>query len=241
MTAEKWQSIPGFLGLYEASSLGRIRSLDRYSKIGKGMGWRKGKVLRQSVHHSGYMQVGLCREGKLSNFLAHSLVMLTFQGPRPEGQEVCHADGDRQNNAKSNLRYDTRIGNAADKIKHLTNNAGDTNPRALLTEAQVLEIYARCCAGEEQVGIASQMGVSQVTVNHIATGRTWRCSTGKTWSRRHVVVDAKKVRQIHELQDAGRTLGQIADELGISPSTAFRHSKRKSGGLSTVEGSLRGA
>lgn len=206
---------------------------------------KKGKILSAARGHSGYLVVGLCKNGELKQKSVHGLVMLAFHGERPYGYEVCHGDGDRANNKLENLRYDTRQGNALDKVAHGTNNMGDTNPRAKLNSTQVLEIFKRCMAGENQQEIAADLGISSVTVNHIATGRTWRSVTGASWNRSHVIITPKIVRKIDELQTAGKSLTEIASELGISKASAFRHSKNKSAVLKNenlyqtiVEGSL---
>lgn len=226
---ENWKSIPGYEGLYEASSSGRVRSLDRFCLIGKGMGWRRGKILTAVRAANGYLVVGLSLAGKPRQFFVHRLVMLTFVGPCPSGLQVCHWDGDRTNNALGNLRYDTKEANAADKRRHCTNNEGDTNPRANLTSDVVLEIFKRCLAGEEQKRIAVEFGVSPITVNHIATGRTWRSVTKAEWGRAHVVITPDLVRKINELLEQGMTQNEVVRELGVSRSSVYRHSKNKSG------------
>ena len=227
MDNEVWKPIPGFEGYYEASDQGRVRSLSRYGILGKGMGMKKGKVLKRGKCGL-YFHHGLCKGGVQGNYSVHRLVMLTFVGPRPEGLEICHGDGDPENNTLGNLRYGTKIENAADKSVHRTNNEGDTNPRAKLTADEVMGIYIRCEKGEPQNEIAKELNISQITVNHIATGRTWSSVTGKTWGRSHASITPKIVREIERLQAEGRTLDQISDELGISKPSAFRHSKGKS-------------
>ena len=48
----------------------------------------------------------------------HILIAEAFLGPRPEGLEVCHNDGNRNNNRPDNLRYDTRSSNNLDAYDH---------------------------------------------------------------------------------------------------------------------------
>jgi hypothetical protein len=113
---EQWRPIPGHDG-YEASDLGRIRSLDRRvpqrTKGGVTMSrlWT-GRILAQAIDGAGYWSVG----EKLGR--VHILVMLAFVGPCPDGLEVCHNDGDHRNVALLNLRYDTRKANVADLVRH---------------------------------------------------------------------------------------------------------------------------
>lgn len=74
------------------------------------------KVLKPRIHSNGYHQVNLCANGKATNYYIHILVAAAFLGPRPAGMDVCHNDGDKTNNAVSNLRYDTRSNNILDSV-----------------------------------------------------------------------------------------------------------------------------
>ena len=50
---------------------------------------------------------------------------------------------------------------------------GPNNHAAKLTEAQVLEIRARCAAGEMQRVVAAQYGVTQSSVSYIVSRKKW--------------------------------------------------------------------
>lgn len=100
--AEEWRPIPGFPG-YEASNLGRVRSLKR------GI-----RVLREG-YLRGYAQVSISINGVHMSPRVHRLVLLAFQGePDDPSLHGCHADNDPGNNHIDNLRWDTPAGNAAD-------------------------------------------------------------------------------------------------------------------------------
>lgn len=100
--SEFWNLIPGHLN-YEASTLGRIRSPRR--------------VLKQSIDTGGYPTVTLGHRGQ---HRVHCLVILTFEGPPPEGKEVCHRDGVFANVKLDNLYYGTRKQNIQDAVHHGT-------------------------------------------------------------------------------------------------------------------------
>jgi hypothetical protein len=121
-SAEEWRDIPGYEGLYQASTHGRIRSLDRMKPHkSKGGLWfdhpRKGQLLAPYVHEKGYFLVKLSdtRTGRRSrSFRVHRLIGETFI-PNPLCKpEVAHNDGCRTNNAVWNLRWATRKENMAD-------------------------------------------------------------------------------------------------------------------------------
>lgn len=121
---EIWKPIAQFEGLYEVSSLGRVRSLNR-KVIGKnGISQnRKGKLLRQSTSHNGYKRVSLRNLDVKKDFKVHRLVLEAFVGPCPSGMQGCHNDGDQANNHVDNLRWGTRSENEYDKVGHGTHNS----------------------------------------------------------------------------------------------------------------------
>jgi len=113
MTDENWLPIPGCPG-YEASDLGRIRSLRQR---------RRGPhVLAPAASGSGHLLIGLRVNGQSVTRSVHRLILLTFVGPPPEGQEVRHLDGNPKNNVVSNLQYGTRAENQLDSVRHGTHH-----------------------------------------------------------------------------------------------------------------------
>lgn len=76
------------------------------------------KLLIPSTTKNGYKQVGLCSSGSAIHI--HTLVMMTYVGPRPDGMEIDHIDRNKANNRLENLRYVTRKENMAnvDKPEH---------------------------------------------------------------------------------------------------------------------------
>lgn len=59
-------------------------------------------------------------------------------------------------------------------------NQGEKNIKAKLTKDDVIAIYLS--EGETQQALANKYNVTQSTINHIKTGRTWKWLT-KTLSR----------------------------------------------------------
>lgn len=118
---EEWRGIEGWEDLYGVSDLGRVRSLDRWVPNAghKGLQLRRGRVLKQT--RGPYAsQVGLHRDGRMVAARVHQLVAAAFLGPRPEGLEVCHNNGDQYDNRVENLRYDTHRENIRDQVRHGT-------------------------------------------------------------------------------------------------------------------------
>ena len=115
---EQWKDIPGYKGRYQASTAGRVRSLDReviakYA-IGPKAGTAvlrplKGRILRPRSDTRGYKYVGLGAKHKSKRI--HRLVMLTFAGPCPARYEVLHLNHCPDDNRLENLKYGTRSEN----------------------------------------------------------------------------------------------------------------------------------
>lgn len=124
MNEERWLPVPGYVGEYEVSDRGRVRSLPRTityvsprsgNPVSRPAG---GVVLKASSHcKSGHQMVAL-RSQKL--FYVHHLVLAAFVGPKPEGMEALHRDGNPANNDLSNLRWGTRGENILDAVRHGT-------------------------------------------------------------------------------------------------------------------------
>jgi len=155
---EQWKPVSGYEGLYEVSDQGQVKSL------------RSGKLMRLSVANTGYMQLKL--SGKCGPQLkhVHRLVLEAFVGPCPEKMEGCHANGNRQDNKLSNLRWDTRKGNMADASKHGTTNRGVRCHNCRLTEQQVIKIRE---AVGTQKAIANKYGISREHVRDIKNKKKW--------------------------------------------------------------------
>jgi hypothetical protein len=122
LPGEKWRRIPGYEGRYEASDLGRVRSVERTITDTLGRVRRlKSYVLQPAVCKRGgritHLSVGL---GDRNSHHVHRIIMRTFVGPPPEGFEVCHNNGDPTDNKLENLRYDTRSANHLDMQRHGT-------------------------------------------------------------------------------------------------------------------------
>lgn len=124
-TQEKWQPIPGYVGIYEASTLGRIRSVDRaVHNPQKGSRLQKGIVRKHHTMANGYHIIGLCRDGKHTTRTVHSLIALTFLG-EPNGLDVDHINRDKTDNRLANLRYATRADNIRNTGLRRNNTTGE--------------------------------------------------------------------------------------------------------------------
>ena len=105
---EIWKDIEGYEGLYQVSSLGRVRSLDR--KMDRR--FCKGRILKNKRDGQGYQQVCLCVNKTHKYCYIHRLVAQAFI-PNPQNKEtVNHKDENKTNNHVDNLEWMTMKENA---------------------------------------------------------------------------------------------------------------------------------
>ena len=168
----EWRPIPNYEGFYDVSSTGSVRGIDRI--LPDGRQW-KGIVLRIKTAKSGHMSVRLCGRDGIHRWVGvHRLVLEAFVGPCPDGMEGAHNDGVPSHNWPSNLRWDTRSGNHADKHAHGTLLVGTKNHLAKLTEDQVRSIFRLHVTGVTGRQIARLMNVTPANISSILRGKTWQ-------------------------------------------------------------------
>ncbi|WP_341702630.1 HNH endonuclease [Ferrovibrio sp.] len=110
----------------------------------------------------------LCDGASKKKRLVHQLVIEAFVGPRPDGLEVCHGNGIKDDNRLENLRYDTPAGNRAD----IDYQKGEAHSQAKLTASEVLRIR-ELASIHTQAELARMFGVSPGAINGVVHHRNW--------------------------------------------------------------------
>ena len=114
---EIWKPVVGYEGVYEVSSFGRIRSLDRItsyiSRTQEGKEYttthtHKGKLMKQHNNHFGYKVIALRKDGKYRTYMVHRLVADAFLFNPNNYPVVNHKDENKQNNCVDNLEWCTQ-------------------------------------------------------------------------------------------------------------------------------------
>lgn len=172
----EWRPVVGYEGLYSVSSDGRVMSHARIAN-GKKRAFRmKERILRPGRGiKCPYLSLHLTdAAGVKRSWYVHHLVLAAFVGKRPSGMEACHNDGNRGNNCSTNLRWDTRAHNHADKRLHGTSRQGERHPFSVLTESAVLDMRSlRQSTGASFSSIAKKFNVSTMTAYRAVTAQTW--------------------------------------------------------------------
>jgi hypothetical protein len=195
--AERWLPVVGWEGLFEVSSLGRVKNA------------RTGYIFRPTnAPYQRYQRVTLCGKGTKVQVSVSHLVLETFVGPCPDGMEVLHGPAGSRVDRLTNLRWGRpkrtvpliRNETALYRLEARTqwqdclrnlcvrsrivmcwagsrtahNASGSQHRDAKLTDAKVLqarELYA--AGGASHAKLAARFGVSPSPMRNAITGKTW--------------------------------------------------------------------
>jgi len=172
---EIWKTIPGY-SLYQISDMGRLKTFN-WKNTGREA------IMRPALDGSGYLRTMLKRDtdGKIETVKVHRLVLLAFTGNPVNGSQCNHINGIRSDNRLLNLEWISH----SENIKHsfrigLSNNKGEKNPAATITEEKVKEIRKNYQYGKKyrsgitKKQLAEEYGVSFNVIKNIVTNRTWK-------------------------------------------------------------------
>lgn len=121
-------------------------------------------------HVQGYGTIGV--RGK--TLKAHRFSWELHNGEIPDDMEVCHKCDNPPCVNPFHLFLGSHQDNIDDMVAKRRNSWGERHPRAKLTIDDVIEIRSRVAAGEMQVTLAKEKGVSPCTIRGVISGRNWR-------------------------------------------------------------------
>lgn len=129
--------------------------------------------MKTFLNHGLYPDVKLKSNGRYHHRKIHRIVLEAFVGPKPEGMEARHLDGNPQNNRVDNLKWGTRIENNNDQITHGTAYVarGERHKKAKLTEADVVRIRSATASMKE---LAEHYGLNYTYIYRVKNGISWR-------------------------------------------------------------------
>lgn len=121
MTNEIWKSVKGFEGVYEVSSEGRVRSVDRIDARGQH---RKSKIMSVKKKQNA-KKVTFFRDGKRKTFTLKKLVADAFlEAPKANEKLVC-VDGNPDNICAENLKWQKKAQRKRNIYRFEDNKTGE--------------------------------------------------------------------------------------------------------------------
>lgn len=149
---EEWRDVLGYEGIYQVSSLGRVRSSP----------WpchhKTAIILKQYTMANGYKQVVLYKGGIGKKYLVHRLVATAFVFNPYNQKIVNHLDGQKGNNTVENLEWASPSRNSIHACYELQNR--QYNPPIKVRCVETGEIfpslhYAALAKGVSYTNISS--------------------------------------------------------------------------------------
>ena len=192
---EIWKPVVGWEGLYECSNMGRVKSVDRYVKMGKQNGFMKGKIKTPTSLHNGYLRVNLCKDGKYKTVLIHRIVAMAFPeicGEWFEGCECDHINGERTDNRAKNIKVVNKASNMnnpitkikmsnARKGKGSTKN-GNPSKIQLDIDGRLIKVWESAKDASDAIGCSRQV-INDCCANRCKTafGFVWKNYSKETY------------------------------------------------------------
>ena len=177
LDSELWRDIRGYEGLYQVSSHGNVKSIDRIIRDKNGrVKISKGRLLAFTVEKDGYFQLHLSKGNVSKLFKVHKLVAEAFIQPIKGKNLVNHKNGLKQINHVKNLEWVNNKENTqhAHKLGLINYLVGEDHPKAILTNRKVLRIRELHSTGNyTQVSLAKLFNVSVSAVAGVLNGRNW--------------------------------------------------------------------
>ena len=128
---EEWKDIKNYEGLYQISSLGRVKSLPKE----RNNGINNEIILKQCTDKKGYKRVNLYKNKKSTRVLVHRLVAEAFLNNPNNYPLINHKDENPSNNKVENLewctyKYNNNYGNRAKKFSKVFTGmlSGENHP-----------------------------------------------------------------------------------------------------------------
>ena len=216
MSNEEWKPIPEYDGYYEASSMRRIRSVDRVDNMGR---FRKGKIISTIKKGNGYLYFTGTVDGKRKNMYVHRAVVSAFIGSNAaDGLEIDHIDCNKEHNSIDNLDIVT----SKENKRRASDNGLLIKRNRTLTKEQVLSIRRD---RRPQRVVANEVGMSTTVISLIKSGSIYkditdgaveRTSKGENSPLRKLTDD-----QVRSIRSDSRTAKEIARDYGCGLSTVY--------------------
>lgn len=176
---EIWKWAKGFEGIYEVSSLGRVRTYRALGSHGPTFGKlnKEPRLLKPISQPNGYCKINFQKDGRHKGYWYHRLLAETFI-PNPNNlPEVNHINGIKSDNRLDNLEWVSHEGNRHHAVamglwKH-NPRYGEKHGNAKLNNEKVRAMRNAYSEGVIIAELARRFKVSSRTVSLIVKGKAW--------------------------------------------------------------------
>ena len=173
---EIWKDIVGYEGLYQVSTLGRIKSLSR-RVWNSGMNCYRNqyeRFLTLIPDKKGYLRVNLSKEGRLKQLLVHRIVIIAFLENPNNLPQVNHINEITSDNRINNLEWCTNLHNC---------NFGNHNSKVSTFQSEPITQYTLSGEFVRNWGSSREvervLGYSNVNILRCCNGGFYSNSRGK--------------------------------------------------------------
>ena len=177
---ERWKPMFGYEEYCEASTLGRIKVLQRFIKTKddkiKNM---KEKILNLGYYSNGYEQFSISINNKRHTGIVHRFIAKTFLINPNNLNTINHKNGIRDDNRVCNLEWCSQSDNMKHSFRKLKrkikNMSGENNNNSILKEEDILKIRKlHNESNYSQRKIAKLYSVQPSCINKIIKKETWK-------------------------------------------------------------------
>lgn len=173
MKKEIWKSVKGFEGFYEASNLGRVKSIKRTSidSIGRKRIFRE-RILKQ-FSRQGYLRVSIYsntifKSARVSRIVAEAFIL------NPENKpQINHINGIKIDNSIENLEWAT----AKENVNHAYKTGlkiGRRGEKCNLSKLKNRDVYAILKSNKPQKELSKKHKVSISLISQIKNKIIWK-------------------------------------------------------------------
>lgn len=184
---EFWKDVFDEDGSYKISSLGRVKSIDRFFYRNGHKVNIKGSFMALSKNKAGYLYVRLRRNGEYYKILVHRLVAYRFIVNYPTKRTVNHKNGIKNDNSISNLEWNTHSENSIHSYNVLKTKAGMSGKTGALNKKSIpvdmfhmdgtyLKSFPGISEAVRNTPLTSTSGISKVCKNKLphCGGYLWK-------------------------------------------------------------------